>query len=71
MHPVKAEADGHFVYLFIMNPMIIGADYGVESLLNPKAAQKFKMFKDAIIERNYKEFLVTQTKDWIPIWSSN
>ncbi|GAB3902450.1 hypothetical protein GCM10028803_29160 [Larkinella knui] len=68
MHPTKPEADGSYAYLFIMDPVIKGADYGIESLLTKmygkqKAAEHLKLFKDAVIEKNYKSYYVTQSKD--------
>ena len=68
LHPTKPEADGSYTYLFIMDPVIKGADYGIESLLKKEyGAQKggdyFKLFKDAVIEKNYKDYRVTQSKD--------
>ncbi|KAA9356528.1 hypothetical protein [Larkinella humicola] len=68
LHPTKPEADGSYAYLFIMDPVVKGADYGIESLLTKmygkqKAAEHFKLFKDAIIEKNYKDYRVTQSND--------
>lgn len=68
MHPTKPEADGSYAYLFIMDPVIKGADYGIESLLKKeygvqKGSEYFKLFKDAIVEKNYREYRVTQSKD--------
>ena len=68
MHPTKPEADGSYTYLFIMDPLIRGADYSIESLVKKeygvqKGSEYFKLFKDAIIEKDYKDYLVTQSKD--------
>ncbi|CAN5237235.1 hypothetical protein BH09BAC4_BH09BAC4_48170 [soil metagenome] len=68
LHPTKPEADGSYAYLFIMDPVVKGADYGIESLLAKEyGAQKgkeyFKLFKDAIVEKNYKDYRVIQSKD--------
>lgn len=68
MHPTKPEADGSYAYLFIMDPVVKGADYGIESLLKKeygaqKGSEYFKLFKDAIIEKNYKDYWVIQSKD--------
>ncbi|ADB40803.1 hypothetical protein [Spirosoma linguale] len=68
MHPIKAEADGSYTYLFIMDPVIPGADYGIESLLKKmygpqKGAKYFSLFKESVIERNYTAYRVTQSKD--------
>ena len=32
MHPAQANSNGTYTYLFIMDPLIKGADYGIESL---------------------------------------
>ncbi|WP_128548491.1 hypothetical protein [Larkinella soli] len=68
MHPTEPEADGSYSYLFIMDPVIKGADYGIESLLKKmygekKANEYFKLFKDAVVEKNYKAYRVVQSKD--------
>jgi len=68
MHPLQPEADGSYAYLFIMDPVVEGADYGIESLLKKmygpaKGSEHFKLFKDAIIERNFKRYRVTQSMD--------
>ena len=68
MHPTKPEADGSYTYLFIMDPLIRGADYSIESLVKKeygvqKGSEYFKLFKDAIIEKDYKDYLVTQSKN--------
>jgi hypothetical protein len=68
MHPTKPEADGSYTYLFIIDPVIKGADYGIESVLKKEyGAQKgkeyFKLFTDAVIEKNSREYRVTQSKD--------
>lgn len=68
MHPTKPEADGSYAYLFIMDPVVKGADYGIESLLKKeygaqKGSEYFKLFKDAVIEKNYKDYRVIQSKD--------
>ncbi|GAB3030453.1 hypothetical protein [Spirosoma pulveris] len=68
MHPVGADADGLYRYLFIMDPVIKGADYGIESLIKKmygaqKGAEYFKLFKGAVVEGKYMDYRVTQSKD--------
>lgn len=69
LHPTKANTDGSFTYLFIMDPVIAGADYDIESLLvkmygKAKATTDFKLFTDALVPKSkYDEFIVTQSKD--------
>jgi len=33
LHPTKAETDGTYSYFFVMDPVIKGGDYDIESLL--------------------------------------
>ena len=68
MHPTKPETDGSYTYLFIIDPVIKGADYGIESILKKeygvrKGKEYFKLFTDAVIEKNSREYRVTQSKD--------
>ncbi|QHW01505.1 hypothetical protein GJR95_29630 [Spirosoma endbachense] len=68
LHPTKADADGYYSYLFIMDPVIKGADYDIASLLTkmygePKGKEYFKLFTDAVKPNSYKEYIVTQSKD--------
>ena len=68
MHPTKPETDGSYTYLFIMDPVIKGADYSIESVLKKqygvqKGKEYFKLFTDAVIEKNSKSYEMTQSKD--------
>ena len=68
LHPTKPEADGTYAYVFIMDPVIKGADYGIESLVKKEYGEKkgseyFKLFKDAVVEKNYKDYRLKQSKD--------
>jgi len=36
LHPVKMNKDSTYTYVFIMDPLIQGADYGISSLLKKK-----------------------------------
>lgn len=49
MHPIKANADGSYTYLFIMDPYIKGEDYDIESLIKKmygakQGAEHYKLF---------------------------
>jgi hypothetical protein len=68
LHPIEADADGLYRYLFIMDPVIKGADYGIESLIKKmygaqKGAEYFKLFKGAVVEGKYADYRATQSKD--------
>lgn len=63
-----ARLTSSYAYLFIMDPVIKGADYEIESLLKKeygvqKGNEYFKLFKDAIIEKNVKDYRVIQSTD--------
>ncbi|MDB5241102.1 MAG: hypothetical protein JWP57_1727 [Spirosoma sp.] len=67
MHPAQANQDGTYTYLFIMDPLIKGADYGIESLTKKMYGAKqgteyLKLFGGALAG-NDVSYKVTQTKD--------
>ncbi|WP_421826618.1 hypothetical protein [Larkinella sp.] len=67
LHPTKAEADGTYSYFFVMDPVIKGGDYDIESLLTKmygkaKAAEYFKLYTTAHA-RPQVFYEVTQSKD--------
>ncbi len=67
LHPTKAEPDGSYSYFFVMDPVIKGADYDIESLLTKmygktKATEYFKLYTTAHA-RPQVSYEVTQSKD--------
>ncbi|MCE7065064.1 hypothetical protein [Dyadobacter sp. CY326] len=67
LHPTAAEADGNYSYLFVMDPVIEGGDYDIESLLKKmygqaKASEYIKVFEDASAGEQ-KGYLLTQSQD--------
>ena len=68
MHPTKANADGSYTYLFIMDPYIKKADYGIPSLTkkmygSKQGAEYYKLFEGAVVPGKDVGYLVTQSKD--------
>jgi hypothetical protein len=69
MHPTKANSDGSYTYAFIMDPVIKGADYDIESLIKKmygpaKGGEYYKLFEGALKSgNNYHEYVMTQSKD--------
>lgn len=68
LHPVSANPDGTYTYLFIMDPLIKGADYDIGSLIKkmygPKqGADYYKLFDGAILSGKDVGYKVTQSKD--------
>ncbi|MDQ6479046.1 hypothetical protein [Dyadobacter sp. LHD-138] len=66
MHAGKADPDGTYPYIFIMDPVVAGGDYDVESLLTKmfgaeKAAEHYKTFTDTM-DRESNNYEVTQSK---------
>ena len=52
LHPAKAETDGTYSYFFVMDPVIKGGDYDIESLLTKmsgkaKATEYYKLYTTA------------------------
>ncbi|MBO0938959.1 hypothetical protein J2I47_20570 [Fibrella sp. HMF5335] len=67
LHPTKAEADGTYSYFFVMDPVIKGANYDIESMPTKmygkdKATQYFKLYTTAHA-RPQVFYEVTQSKD--------
>ena len=67
MHPAQANSNGTYTYLFIMDPLIKGADYGIESLTKKMYGSKqgteyLKLFGGALAG-NDVGYKVTQSKD--------
>ena len=69
MHPEKPEKDGTYLYSFLMDPVIKGADYDIASLTKKmygakKGAEYYKLFEDAITSENdYRQINMVQSKD--------
>lgn len=68
MHPTKANADGSYTYLFIMDPYIKGADYEIPSLIkkmygSKQGTEHYKLFEGAVVAGKDVGYLVTQSKD--------
>lgn len=66
LHPTKAEEDGTYSYIFIMDPIIEGGDYDIDNLLKKmygaeKAAEYGKMF-DETKSREQTQYLEVQTR---------
>jgi hypothetical protein len=66
LHPTKAEADGTFSYLFIMDPVIEGGDYNIEALLKKmysaeKAAEYNRLFEDTQASEQ-TSYMTTQSR---------
>jgi hypothetical protein len=69
MHPLKAEADGTYIYSFLMDPVIEGGDYEIDSLLKKMFGEKtgaeyFKQFVATLTdEADYRQYYMVQSKD--------
>lgn len=68
MHPVAANPDGTYTYLFVMDPYIKGEDYDIESLVKKmygvkQGAAYYKLFADATVAGKDVGYRVTQSKD--------
>ncbi len=68
MHPTKANADGSYIYLFIMFPYINGENYGIESLVKKmygakQGAEQHKPFAGAMLTGKDVGYRVIQLKN--------
>lgn len=68
LHPTAANADGTFTYLFIMDPYIVGEDYGIESLIKKmygakQGAEHYKLFSGAVVAGKDVGYRSTQSQD--------
>ena len=66
LHPTAAEADGTYSYIFIMDPLIEGADYEIEHLLEnmygkEKAAEYGKLFGESLA-REQTQIMTVQSR---------
>lgn len=67
MHPAQANSNGTYTYMFIMDPLIKGADYGIESLTKKMYGSKqgteyLKLFGEALAGKDVG-YKVMQSKD--------
>jgi hypothetical protein len=67
MHPIKANADGSYTYLFIMDPMVKGGDYDIESLIKKmygtkQGSEYYKLFQGAVTGKDVG-YTMIQSKD--------
>ena len=58
LHPMNPDEDGNFTYVFIMDPIIKGVDYSIESVLvqffdEEVANEKVKLWADCYVEPQY------------------
>lgn len=68
LHPTRANADGTYTYLFIMDPYIVGEDYDIESLVKKmygakQGAEHYKLFADATVAGKDVGYRTTQSKN--------
>ena len=68
MHPIKANTDGSYTYMFIMDPYIKGADYEILSLAKKMYGSKqgteyYKLFEGAVLPGKEVGYQITQSKD--------
>ena len=68
MHPTKANTDGSYTYMFIMDPYIVGEDYDIESLVKKmygakQGAEHYKLFAGAVVAGKDVGYRVMQSKD--------
>lgn len=66
LYPTKAEEDGSYVYVFLMDPYIEGGDYDILNLLKkmygePKAIELNKQFEETLVKEQ-TQYMLTQSK---------
>ena len=67
MHPAGANPDGSYTYQFIMDPLIKGADYNIESLIKKmygakQGAEHYKLFEGTLAGKDVG-YKVIQSND--------
>ena len=67
MHPTKANPDGSYTYLFIMDPVVKGEKYDIETLVKKmygpeEGAKHYKLFEDALAGKDVG-YMTIQSKD--------
>ena len=65
LNATEPDEEGNYPYIFLMDPLISGANYDIEALLikmygEQKAKEHLKLFDDAVIEQ--KRHVVVQSK---------
>ncbi|PRY08844.1 hypothetical protein CLV24_1208 [Pontibacter ummariensis] len=68
LNPAVAEADGTFTYVFLMDPLISGEDYWIDSLLGKmfpekEAEEYYRLFRDALA-RDGEHYAFVQSRYW-------
>ena len=65
LHPTRPNEDGTFTYVFLMDPLILDADYSFEYLLNkaypPEKVEEFLRLEEETYASPQVEFEVTQS----------
>jgi len=65
LYPIKAEADGTYSYLFIMDPVITGGNYDIKSLLTkmygPEKATEYNKMYDETAAREQTGYTLIQS----------
>ena len=66
LHPTKAEADGTYSYIFLMDPLVEGANYEIEAMLikmyGEQQGKAHSRTLDETFARNPTDYLVTQSR---------
>ncbi len=68
LHGAKPEEDGNYTYIFLMDPVIVGADYDIQNLLRrmypkDKADAFYRMFEETLA-REGEHYTLVQSKYW-------
>jgi len=67
LRPAGANADGTFTYVFVMDPLIPGADYDMASILTrafgeQESGQMMSLYRAAIVEERAQVFSTVQAE---------
>jgi hypothetical protein len=65
LHPTKQEADGTYIYMFVMDPYFTGHDYSIENMLRKMYGDKWeepnRMFGESLA-REQSQYMMLQNK---------
>lgn len=63
--PTKQEADGSYIYIFLMDPLISGGDYSIDNALKKMHGDKWQeygtMFGETMV-REQSQYMMVQNK---------
>ena len=63
--PTRQEADGNYIYIFLIDPYVPGGDYGIDAMLKKIYGDKWQQYGNMFGEtqaREQSQYMMVQTK---------